>query len=219
MKLESDGILINLRPLGERDSVAHIFTRDFGVMCGMMRAAQIARKNRPLVGQMGAAAWNARLDSQLGAFHWDADRNLAAPLMTDARNLALMNSAFDLIATLLPERERYEMLYSETVALLGELAAGGGADAYLQWEVNLLRELGYALNLTRCSGCGARENLNYLSPRTGRAVCDTCAAPYVPRLYRLPLNLDTTLRFLDSVCAAQGVALPASRRMLGASRA
>lgn len=219
MKLESDGILISLRPIGERDSVAHIFTRDFGVMCGMMRGAQIARKNRPLVGQKGAAAWNARLDSQLGAFHWDADRNLAAPLMTDAHNLALMNSAFDLIATLLPEREKYEMLYSQTVALLGELAAGGGADAYLQWEVNLLRELGYALNLTRCSGCGTRENLNYLSPRTGRAVCDTCAAPYASRLYRLPLNLDTTLRFLDSVCAAQGVTLPVARRMLCALRA
>ena len=60
MKLESNGILIDLRPFGERDMVARIFTADFGVLCGMMRGAQIARKNKPLIGQIGAVAWNAR---------------------------------------------------------------------------------------------------------------------------------------------------------------
>ena len=56
MKLESNGILIDLRPFGERDMVARIFTADFGVLCGMMRGAQIARKNKPLIGQIGAVA-------------------------------------------------------------------------------------------------------------------------------------------------------------------
>ncbi len=214
MKLESVGILINLRPMGERDSVAHVFTHDFGVMCGVMRAAQIAKKNRPLVGQVGLVAWNARLDSQLGTFHWEAEKNLAAPIMISRDALRFMNSAFELIATLLPEREKYELLYRETIDLLGELASGGGEESYLKWEINLLREMGYALDLTRCSGCGARENLNYLSPRTGRAVCDNCAAPYITKLYKLPLNINTTRRFLESVCISQGVALPTMRRML-----
>lgn len=214
MKLESVGILINLRPMGERDSVAHVFTHDFGVMCGVMRAAQIAKKNRPLVGQVGLVAWNARLDSQLGTFHWEAEKNLAAPIMISRDALRFMNSAFELIATLLPEREKYELLYRETIDLLGELASGGGEESYLKWEINLLREMGYALDLTRCSGCGARENLNYLSPRTGRAVCDNCAAPYIAKLYKLPLNINITRRFLESVCISQGVALPTMRRML-----
>ncbi len=215
MKLESVGILINLRPIGERDSLAHVFSYDFGVMCGIMRAAQIAKKNRPLVGQVGSVAWNARLDSQLGTFHWDAERNLAAPIMMQPAMLRFMNSAFELIATLLPERERYDALYDETVDLLRALAIGGGENSYLKWEINLLRELGYALDFSHCSGCGVRENLNYLSPRTGRAVCNNCAAPYIGKLYELPLNLNITARFLDSVCASQGVALPKMRKMLG----
>lgn len=74
MNLESSGILISLRPLGETDSVARVFTSEYGVLCGMMRGAQRTRKNRPLVGQVGTASWNARLDSQLGVFHWDAEK-------------------------------------------------------------------------------------------------------------------------------------------------
>lgn len=171
MKLESSGILISLRPIGERDSVAHIFTSEYGVLCGMMRGAQVARRNRPLVGQIGDATWNARVDSQLGVFHWDALQNLAAPLMVQRTTLEFMNSAFALIETLLPEREQYSTLYTHTTKLMTDLAGANAENAYLEWETGLLSELGYALNLSACSGCGTHANLEYLSPRTGRAVC------------------------------------------------
>lgn len=215
MKLESVGILIGMRPMGERDSVARIFTRDFGVMCGVLRGAAVARTNRPLVGQIGAVSWNARLASQLGTFHWESSRNMAAPIMMSGVRLALLNSAFDLVATLLPEREAYSSLYDETINLLDNLAAPDAKAAYLNWEIALLRDLGYALDLSHCSGCGVRTNLNYLSPRTGRAVCSNCATPYIDRLYKLPLTLDVTVRFLDAVCTDQGATLPPSRRRLG----
>lgn len=216
MKLESTGILIGMRAIGERDSVAIIFTHDFGVMRGVMRAAQIAKKNKPLVGQVGAMSWMARLDSQLGAFHWEADKNLAATLMMRPRALACMNAAFELLVALLPERERFEHLYARTIDMLRELATAPDVDAvYLAWEVELLRDAGYALDLTRCSGCGRTESLHYISPRTGRAVCDTCAAPYVAKLYKLPLTLDTTLRFIEGACAQQGAIVPPARLFIG----
>ena len=213
MKLESVGVLISLRAFNERDAIARIFTRDFGILVGMMRRAIVAKKNKPLIGQVGNVSWNARLDSQLGTFHWDAEKNLAAPLMLDAKKLACMNSAFELLETLLPERESYERLYFETLDLLCALVTCD-ADVYLDWEINLLRELGYALDLSRCSGCGCDDNLNYLSPRTGRAVCDSCAAPYINKLYKLPMGLNTTLRFLENVCVQQSAQIPPMRAML-----
>jgi len=213
MKLESVGVLISLRAFNERDAIARIFTRDFGILVGMMRGAIVAKKNKPLIGQVGNVSWNARLDSQLGTFHWDAEKNLAAPLMLDAKKLACMNSAFELLETLLPERESYERLYFETLDLLCALVTCD-ADVYLDWEINLLRELGYALDLSRCSGCGCDDNLNYLSPRTGRAVCDSCAMPYINRLYKLPVGLNTTLRFLENVCVQQSAQIPPMRAML-----
>ncbi len=215
MKLESDGILVGLRPIGERDSVARIFTREYGVVCGVMRGAVVARKNRPLVGQMGAVTWVARLDSQLGTFHWDSERNLVAPMMMAADALAVLNCVFDLISILLPERERYDVLFENTLDWIQKLSVVPDKMAhYLGWEVDFLRELGYALDLSRCSGCGTCDNLHYLSPRTGRAVCDKCAAPYIGRLYSLPLTCAVTFRFLDALCANQGANMPLSRRML-----
>lgn len=214
MKLESNGILIGLRPIGERDSVAMIFTREYGMLHGVMRGAVVAKKNRALVGQIGLAIWNARLESQLGAFHWESNENMAVNLMGDMRTLSCMNSMFALIAALLPEREAYINLYDETIAVLKHLSTDNAMDVYLKWETLLLRELGYALDLSHCSGCGKTDNLNYLSPKTGRAVCNDCAAPYINKLYKLPLTLDTTMRFVSNVCGQQGIDVPSARMYL-----
>lgn len=215
MKLESVGILIAMRPFDEKNAIAQIFSRDFGIMSGMMRGAVVARTNKPLVGQFGSVSWNARLDDALGVFHWDAEKNLAAPIMINSNLLPFMNSAFGLITAMLPEREPYEHLYDETIEMLCALpGAHAPADEYLKWEINLLRELGYALDLTHCSGCGKNENLNYLSPKTGRAVCDECAAPYINKLYKLPVTLNTTLRFLENICTTVGTPVPQFRLML-----
>lgn len=210
MKIETQGILIDLRPFSERDAVARIFTSDNGVLVGVLRGAVVAKKNKPMVGQMGNVVWGARLESQLGVFHWEAERNLIAGLIANQEKLMFVNSAFALLTALLPEREKYQGLYFDTLNLLDGLRQGRD-ECYLKWEQALLRDLGYALDLTHCSGCGRTTNLNYLSPRTARAVCDECATPYIDKLYKLPLNLGITKRFLESVCLQQGTELPIMR--------
>lgn len=212
MKLESAGLLISLRPFNERDAVAHIFTREHGVVAGMLRGAVVAKTNKPLVGQIGNATWGARLDSALGVFHWESEKNLTAPIMINLGRIKFVNCVFDLIKTLLPERESYSALYDSTVNFLTSLPnANSPADNYLNWEIILLRELGFALDLTKCSGCGRTENLTHLSPKTGRAVCAECAAPYVNRLFQLPLTTDTTLQFLEKICTELGTRVPNAR--------
>lgn len=216
MKLESVGILISLRPFDEHNAVAHVFSRDFGVISGLMRGALSSAKNRPLVGQFGNVSWNARLDSALGVFHWESEKNLVVQIMMNPELLLFVNSAMGLILNLLPEREAYPNLYQSTLDLM--LGLGNTADAtklYLDWETFFLRELGYALDLTHCSGCGKKENLNYLSPKTGRAVCDDCAKPYLSKLYKLPITLATTYRFIENICVQQGAQMPQFRYVLG----
>ena len=213
MKLESDGILIALKPFSERDALGRIFTRDNGILVGVLRGAVVAKKNIPLIGQIGNVTWNARLDSQLGVFHWETEKNIGAKILMNPNALMFMNAAFDLLNTLLPERESYVELYDNTLCLLERLV-NADTDSYLQWEICLLRELGYALDLSKCSGCGKCESLEYLSPRTGRAVCSACAVPYLSKLYQLPLNINVTLRFLESVCLQQGTQIPLMRKLL-----
>ena len=214
MQIETVGILINMYPFSERDMVARVFTKDAGVLAGMLRGAVVS-KNKPLVGQYGALSWNARLDSQLGVFHWEAEKNLSAPLMIKSDLLKLMNSAFALIYTLIPERESYEHLYMDTVQLLKDLAISPSPyETYLKWEIELLGELGYALDLTKCSGCQKNQDLCYISPKTGRAVCADCGRPYSDKLYKMPVTLSITERFLESICNAQGVTIPMARKIL-----
>ena len=74
MQIETVGILINIKPFSERDAVAHIFTKNNGVLVGMLQGGVSAKKNKPLVGQCGNVSWVARLDSQLGVFHWEAEK-------------------------------------------------------------------------------------------------------------------------------------------------
>ena len=214
MQIETSGILISLRPFSERDVIAHIFTRDNGVLVGMLRGGAVAKKNKPLVGQFGNVSWNARIDSQLGTFHFESEKNLSAPLMLNNDLLKIMNAVFALIYTLIPERESYEHLYNRTFDLLQYLPNSDSPyDAYLDWEIGLLSDLGYALDLSKCSGCGRVENLIYISPKTGRAVCADCGAPYDDRLYKLPMNLNITKRFLSGICVAQGVDVPNARKI------
>lgn len=215
MKIETTGILIDLRPLNERDSLAHVFTRDNGVLVGMMRGAVVARKNKPLVGQIGNVVWNARVESQLGVFHWESARNMAAALMTSNMRLAMMNAAFGLLRVLLPEREMYNALYDATIEMMTDIMSPDAVEKYMRWEINLLQYLGYALDLHACAGCGTHDDLTFLSPRTWRAVCASCGAPYSMRLYRLPLSVGLLGQLLDQVCVAQGTELPFARRILG----
>jgi len=215
MQIESCGILIGMYPFSERDMIARIFTKDAGVLAGMLRGAVVAKKNKPLIGQVGNVSWNARLDSQLGVFHWESDKNLAVPLMLNAGLLKIMNSAFALIYTLIPERESYAQLYERTLHLLQNLPnTDSPNELYLQWEIGLLRDLGYALDLSKCSGCGKNTNLCYVSPKTGRAVCSDCGAPYVNKLYKLPLSLAISGRFIENICAVQSVDIPVARKIL-----
>ena len=215
MQIESSGILINMRPFSERDIVAHIFTKDTGVLVGMLRGGVIARKNKPLIGQYGMVSWNARLDSQLGVFHWEPEKNLSVSLMLNNDLLKIMNAIFALIDTLIPEREPYNNLYVYTLQLLQDLALSQSPyNDYLNWEIKLLRELGYALDLSKCSGCQSVDNLCYLSPKTGRAVCVNCGEPYKNRLYKLPIDLSITAKFIDGICSAQGVDVPVARKIL-----
>ena len=93
MRLESDGILISLRPFGDTDCVACVFMREYGLVTGMMRGAAVAKKNRPLVGQFGYAIWNARLDSQLGIFHWENTKNYSVSAMIDNKILLFISLA------------------------------------------------------------------------------------------------------------------------------
>lgn len=182
------GILLNVRRHGESSAIIEVFTEDRGRHAGVVRGGT-SRKIAPVL-QPGAqldVAWRARLEDHLGTFSVEPVRSRAALVMDSRLALAGLNTVTALLSFCLPEREAHAVLYRRTEQLLDLL----GQDAlwplaYLQWEVALLNEMGFGLDLTACAVTSSTENLIYVSPKSGRAVSAEGAGEWADRLLPLP---------------------------------
>lgn len=192
MEWRDQGILLSSRTHGETSAIIEVFTPSRGRHAGVVRGGT-SRKLAPVL-QPGAQldlAWRARLEDHLGTFQPELLRSRAAASMGDRLSLAGLNAVTSLLLFALPEREAHPPLYARTEALLDLL---GQADvwplAYLQWELALLDELGFGLDLSTCAVMGnAANDLSFVSPRTGRAVSRAGAGEWADRLLPLPACL------------------------------
>jgi DNA repair protein RecO (recombination protein O) len=230
MEWRDQGILLSSRRHGETSAIIEVFTPTQGRHAGVVRGGS-SRKIAPIL-QPGAQldlTWRARLEDHIGAFSVEPVRSRAAVAMGDRRALAGLNAVTSLVAFCLPEREPHLPLYQRTEALLDLLGQGDVWPlAYLRWELSLLEELGYGLDLTRCAVTGATEGLAYVSPKSGRAVSIEGAGEWAERLLPLPdilrgegmgedaqiaLAFQTTGYFLSAHLAADlgGKPLPQAR--------
>lgn len=186
MEWRDQGALISVRPHGESAAIIEVFTASHGRHAGIVRGGG-SRRLAPVL-QPGAqldVTWRARLDDHIGAFTVEPIRSRAA-VMEDRRALAALTSACALLHLALPEREPHPNLYRASIGLLDRLEGADWETAYLRWELLVLEEVGFGLDLSRCAVTGARDDLAYVSPRTGRAVSRTGAGEWADRLLPLP---------------------------------
>lgn len=183
-----EGILLAVRLHGETSAIAEAFCRDHGRHAGVVLGG-VSRRMRPYLqpGVLAQVNWRARLDEHLGHFTVEPVRNRAATALGDRLALAGIGAVAALLQAGLPERAPHPALWDRTNALLDLLSETEVWPlAYLQWELALLEEMGFGLDLSACAVTGAREELAYVSPRTGRAVSRAGAGDYAPRLLALP---------------------------------
>lgn len=188
MEWRDQGILLSSRRHGETSAIIEMFTPEQGRHVGVVRGGT-SRKIAPIL-QPGAqldVAWRARLEDHIGSYSVEPVRSRAAAAMADRMTLAGLNAVTALLSFCLPEREPHPALYHRTQALLDLL---GDNDlwplAYLHWELNLLEEMGYGLDLSACAVTGATEGLIYVSPKSGRAVSGPGAGEWADKLLPLP---------------------------------
>lgn len=188
MEWRDQGILLSARRHGENSSIIEMFTPIHGRHAGVVRGGT-SRKIAPIL-QPGAqldVVWRARLQEHIGSFTVEPVRSRAATAMSDRMALAGLNTVTALLLYCLPEREAYEGLYERTLTLLDLLDHQEVWPlAYLQWELRLLEDMGYALDLSECAVTGATQGLKYVSPKSGRAVSEAGAGEWADRLLPLP---------------------------------
>jgi DNA repair protein RecO (recombination protein O) len=190
MDWRDEGALLFVRGHGESAAIIEVFTSGHGRHAGIVRGGA-SRKVAPIL-QPGAqldVTWRGRLEDHLGTFTVEPLKSRTS-LLGDRLALAGLNAICALLRFALPEREPHPGLYAATIDLLDAL--GQGPDwvlTYLRWELMLLEELGYGLDLSRCAATGSREDLAYVSPKSGRAVARGAAGEWADRLLPLPVCL------------------------------
>lgn len=188
MEWRDQGIVLSTRHHGESSVILECFTPGHGRHVGVVRGGA-SRRMAPLL-QPGAQVdlvWQARLEDHVGSFRVEPIRSRAAVAMADRTALAGLNAVVALLRFCLPERAPHLRLYDRTEALLDFLGQPGWAQAYLGWEVLLLEDMGFGLDLSTCAVLGAGANdLSFVSPRTGRAVSRRGAGEWADRLLPLP---------------------------------
>ena len=190
MDWQDEGMLLFMRPHGESSAIIEMFTAGHGRHSGVVRGGA-SRRMTPVLqpGAQLSLVWRARLDDHIGTFTVEPLRSRSA-LLSDRLGLAALGSICALVRAALPEREPHPRLWAATMYLCDALLAGPGwQTAYLQWEVLLLEEIGFGLDLSECAVTGSTTDLAYVSPRTGRAVSRNGAGDWADRLLPLPACL------------------------------
>jgi DNA repair protein RecO (recombination protein O) len=190
MQWSDEGVILSVRPHGETAAVAEIFTRAHGRHLGLVHGGR-SRRLRPVLqtGNHVDAVWKARLAEHLGHVNVELRKGYAAQAMEEPLALAGLSSLCAL-AHLLPERDPHPNLFEVTLFVLSYLDDPDVWPALMvRWELALLDELGFGLDLAACAATGTRENLIYVSPRSGRAVSADAGAPYKDRMLILPAFL------------------------------
>lgn len=188
MEWRDQGILLSSRRHGESAAIIDVFTETYGRHAGVVRGGA-SRKIAPTL-QAGAqldVSWRARLEEHIGTYQVEPLRSRAVAAMSGRQSLAGLNAVTSLLSFVLPEREPHAGLYLQTERLLDLL----GRDdiwplAYLQWEMRLLEETGFGLDLSCCAVTSSLEDLIYVSPKSGRAVSRAGAGEWADKLLPLP---------------------------------
>lgn len=180
-------VILSVRPHGESGAVVSLLTAENGRQSGYMRGAFSSRNRGTLeVGNLVDAAWSSRVEGNLGTLTLEVRKSYAARILSDPLKLAALQSACSLCDQALPEKEGHSGLYLGLLAWLDVLESDVWAAAYVLWEMALLKELGFSLDLSRCAGGGDHRTLAYVSPKTGRAVSYAAGEPYKDKLLPLP---------------------------------
>ncbi|ABD88193.1 DNA repair protein RecO [Rhodopseudomonas palustris] len=187
MEWTDEGIVLGVRRHGESSAIVELLTRGHGRHLGLVRGGA-GSKLRPLLqpGNSVSAVWRARLDEHLGYYVLEGTRMRAAMLLASSHAVYGVTHLASL-ARLLPERDPQPEIYERLERTLDDFDDVGEAAVHvIRFELTMLAELGFGLDLANCAATGVTSDLIYVSPKSGGAVSRAAGEPWRDKLLRLP---------------------------------
>jgi DNA repair protein RecO (recombination protein O) len=190
MQWSDDGIVLGVRRHGEANAILELMTREHGRHLGLVRGGAGSRM-RPVLqpGNVVGVVWRARLDEHLGHYTVEPLR-MRADVVFGAAHAVYGITHIAALVRLLPERDPHPEVHAALDEILDHIATAEIlAVLAVRFELQLLSELGFGLDLSECAATGSHEDLIYVSPRSGRAVSRAAGEPWQDKLLRLPAFL------------------------------
>ena len=164
-------LITGVKKFAERDAVLSFLTQNHGRYGGLVKGAFSKRRAGDFqIGNLVQITWKARLEEHLGTVRAELLTAYAAGVWNDPERLTAL-SCLCAMCSLLPERENVSDFFQKTLEQITLLSFDGWAARYALWETALLKALGFGLDLSACAVTGTTQNLVYVSPKSGRAVC------------------------------------------------
>ncbi|NBX74368.1 MAG: DNA repair protein RecO [Alphaproteobacteria bacterium] len=222
MEWQDDAIVLSARRWRENGMLLTVLSAQHGLARGLLHGGQSKKKSPHLqAGNVVHVQWRARLAEQLGHFTLEVLKNISARWLSAPAPLACVGSACHLLEICCAEGHPMPQLFDETIKLFETDHADDWPARYVMWEISLLSELGYGLDLSRCALTGIAENLAFVSPKTGRAVCLDAGKAWEGKLLPLPAFLTSPNAPAEKRDIQQGLALAAhfiERHLLAGKR-
>lgn len=174
--------MLGWRRFAENKAIISCLTADHGLVRGLLHS----KTNTPQPGDLVKLQWHARVDEHLGQAKIEILRRFSGKLIDDPGRLAALSSASGLLATLLPPAAANPKAFADYGALMNNLGGDDWDRDYVCWESELLTNVGYGMDLSRCAITNRTDDLAYVSPKSGRAAGREAAAKYADKLLTLP---------------------------------
>lgn len=194
MDWQDDGIVLSARRHGETSAVVRVLTAEHGVHAGLIKGGFSKRQRANIEpGNRVQAKWRGRLAEQLGSYSLETVHAHGAQLLEDPNRLAALASSVSVVEAALPEREPHQPTFEALGVLLNALENDefcervcAWGSLYVKWEIGVLSELGFQLDLSHCAATGVTEDLVWVSPKSARAVSREAGQPYKDQMLPLP---------------------------------
>ena len=190
------GIILSAKKYGEKGLIVNILTETHGRYVGWInsyKTKSILSNIQP--GNLVKVFWKSRLIEQMGNFKIELISSISGKIFDEKLKLQALISLCSLLEKFLPERQSYSEIFNATKAFLNVLVINNELDnnqwikGYVKWEIGLLSSIGFSLDLNKCAVTGQKNNLYYVSPKTGKAVSKKGAGKFAPKLLKLPIFL------------------------------
>ncbi len=188
MEWKDKAILIGTNNFRDSSSIATLFTENHGVKNSVVRRT---KSNNHILNNCNILEieWKGRLEEHMGNITILNSQNLYSLIYNDKAKLYLALSMCDLLRTSLQENEKHQLLFSSCLHFLGNINHPNYLYFYICFEKDFLHTMGYGLDLEECGATHTKESLKYISPKTGRAICEKAGEEYKNKLFRLPQSL------------------------------